>query len=101
MNSHRARHSRLAVFAVVVVGIAAATAASPPVARADGWGAPAGAPDRDKDGIPDSLDACPDTPGVKQADMHKNGCPLPAALGPWGAPVGAPDRDKDGIADAQ
>ena len=62
-------------------------------------GAPAGAPDRDKDGIPDSLDACPDTPGVKQADMHKNGCPLPAALGPWGSPVGSPDRDKDGIAD--
>ena len=29
------------------------------------WGAPAGASDRDKDGIPDAIDACPDPPGVK------------------------------------
>jgi len=36
--------------------------------------------DRDNDGVPDSIDACPDTPGL-------------AAL------QGCPDRDKDGIAD--
>jgi outer membrane protein OmpA-like peptidoglycan-associated protein len=41
--------------------------------------------DRDKDGIADDSDACPDTPGVKTDDPKTNGCP--------------PDRDKDGIAD--
>jgi OOP family OmpA-OmpF porin len=43
--------------------------------------------DRDKDGIVDEKDACPDVPGVKSDDPKKNGCPLP------------PDRDKDGILD--
>ncbi len=43
--------------------------------------------DRDKDGIVDAQDACPDTPGVKSDDPKKNGCP--------------PDRDGDGILDAQ
>ena len=43
--------------------------------------------DRDKDGILDVDDACPDEPGVKSDDPKKNGCPLPA------------DRDKDGILD--
>jgi hypothetical protein len=31
--------------------------------------------DRDGDGISDSHDACPDTPGVKSADAKTNGCP--------------------------
>jgi hypothetical protein len=31
--------------------------------------------DRDKDGISDSKDACPDVPGVKTSDPHTNGCP--------------------------
>jgi outer membrane protein OmpA-like peptidoglycan-associated protein len=44
-------------------------------------------PDRDKDGILDEDDACPDEPGVKSDDPKKHGCPLPA------------DRDKDGILD--
>jgi OOP family OmpA-OmpF porin len=43
--------------------------------------------DRDGDGIPDSEDACPDTPGVPSADPKKNGCP--------------PDRDGDGIPDSE
>jgi outer membrane protein OmpA-like peptidoglycan-associated protein len=43
--------------------------------------------DRDKDGILDRDDACPDEPGVKNDDPKKNGCPLPG------------DRDKDGILD--
>jgi OOP family OmpA-OmpF porin len=38
-------------------------------------------PDRDKDGIPDETDRCPDEPGV--------------------APSGCPDRDGDGIIDRQ
>jgi OmpA-OmpF porin, OOP family len=46
--------------------------------------------DRDKDGIIDSEDACPDTPGVKTDDPKTNGCPR--------APS---DRDKDGIIDAE
>jgi OOP family OmpA-OmpF porin len=43
--------------------------------------------DRDKDGIPDDKDACPDQPGPKTSDPETNGCPPPS------------DRDKDGIAD--
>lgn len=48
-------------------------------------------PDRDHDGIPDSEDACPDVPGVRDPDPKKNGCPPPAA------PL---DRDHDGIIDS-
>jgi OmpA-OmpF porin, OOP family len=43
--------------------------------------------DRDKDGILDKDDACPDVPGVASDDPEKNGCPPPS------------DRDKDGILD--
>jgi outer membrane protein OmpA-like peptidoglycan-associated protein len=43
-------------------------------------------PDKDGDGIPDNVDACPDVPGVASEDPKKNGCP--------------PDRDGDGIPDA-
>jgi outer membrane protein OmpA-like peptidoglycan-associated protein len=51
----------------------------------------AGPSDRDKDGILDADDACPDTPGVRTDDPKTNGCP----------PADAPsDRDKDGILDA-
>lgn len=65
--------------------------------------------DRDKDGIPDSLDACPDVPGLQQF----NGCPdsdgdgipdnedkcpnVPGVLKYHGCPV--PDTDGDGIND--
>ena len=51
-------------------------AAKPPVA------------DRDKDGVTDAEDACPDIPGDRTADPKTNGCP-------------PPDRDRDGIVDAQ
>jgi outer membrane protein OmpA-like peptidoglycan-associated protein len=43
--------------------------------------------DRDHDGILDRDDACPDVPGVADADPGKNGCPPPS------------DRDHDGIPD--
>jgi outer membrane protein OmpA-like peptidoglycan-associated protein len=43
--------------------------------------------DRDKDGIADLDDACPDVFGVASEDRMKNGCPLPK------------DRDHDGIID--
>jgi OmpA-OmpF porin, OOP family len=46
-------------------------------------------PDRDKDGIIDPQDACPDEPGPTNEDPAKNGCPPP------------PDRDKDTILDPQ
>ena len=65
--------------------------------------------DRDKDGIPDTLDACPDVPGLKQF----NGCPdtdgdgipdnedkcpnVAGVLKYHGCPV--PDTDGDGIND--
>jgi OmpA-OmpF porin, OOP family len=55
----------------------------PPVVRK-----PVPPPDRDKDGIFDKDDACPDEPGVKSNDPEKNGCPPPP-----------PDRDGDGILD--
>jgi len=53
------------------------------------WAAPYVPPvgDRDHDFILDSVDACPDVPGVKTNDPKTNGCP-------------ASDRDKDGIPDA-
>jgi outer membrane protein OmpA-like peptidoglycan-associated protein len=41
--------------------------------------------DRDKDGVVDGQDACPDVPGVPSSDPKLNGCPS--------------DRDKDGILD--
>ena len=46
--------------------------------------------DRDKDGIYDRDDACPDEPGVRSDDPEKNGCPPPP-----------PDRDGDGIIDRE
>lgn len=45
--------------------------------------------DRDKDGIADADDACPDVSGVASEDKTKHGCPL----------LPPPDRDKDGIID--
>jgi OOP family OmpA-OmpF porin len=54
----------------------------PPVAEPVGVAPPA---DRDKDGILDALDACPDVAGVASDDPKKNGCPVD------------PDRDHDGI----
>ena len=33
--------------------------------------------DRDRDGIPDREDACPDVPGVRSSDPKANGCPPP------------------------
>ena len=45
--------------------------------------------DRDKDGMLDADDACPDVPGVKTNDPKTNGCP-----------PSPPDRDKDGVLDA-
>jgi outer membrane protein OmpA-like peptidoglycan-associated protein len=47
--------------------------------------------DRDKDGIADLVDACPDVFGVASDDPTKHGCPLAVAPS---------DRDKDGILDA-
>ena len=42
--------------------------------------------DRDKDGVPNRSDACPDTPGMRTKDPRTNGCPS--------------DRDGDGIPDS-
>lgn len=47
--------------------------------------------DRDKDGIADAQDICPDTPWQPTADPARNGCP---------APPPPPDRDGDGFIDA-
>ncbi len=77
--------------------------------------------DRDKDGILDVSDACPDTPGIASWNAKWNGCPdrdkdgvidtldicpdVPAGLRPDPDPtkLGCPqsDRDKDGIMDAE
>jgi hypothetical protein len=43
--------------------------------------------DRDKDGVTDGKDACPDAPGVKTDAPATNGCP--------------PDRDGDGVPDGE
>ncbi|MEA2747485.1 MAG: OmpA-OmpF porin, family [Myxococcales bacterium] len=47
-------------------------------------------PDRDRDGVYDDEDACPDTAGVRTSDPKTNGCPPPP-----------PDRDGDGIIDSE
>ena len=70
MSRHRAR---IGAFVVVVAGLAIAVA--PGEASAQESGPPAGAFDRDNDGIPDRIDACPDTPGDKTADPTTDGCP--------------------------
>ena len=44
--------------------------------------------DRDKDGVYDDEDACPDTAGIRTSDPKTNGCPPPK-----------PDRDGDGVYD--
>jgi outer membrane protein OmpA-like peptidoglycan-associated protein len=44
--------------------------------------------DRDKDGVADASDACPDLPGIPSDQATANGCPTPV------------DSDGDGIADA-
>ncbi|MBU1218551.1 OmpA family protein [Myxococcota bacterium] len=49
---------------------------------------PAEDPDRDKDGIPDKLDKCPDDPEDKNGFEDEDGCP-----------DGDKDTDKDGIVD--
>jgi OOP family OmpA-OmpF porin len=60
-----------------------------------GWGKEEPPPklvkDRDNDGIADEKDACPDVPGVANADPTKNGCPLEKPS----------DKDGDGIVDAE
>ena len=43
--------------------------------------------DRDKDGVSDSKDACPDVPGIRTTVPKTNGCPS--------------DRDGDGVPDAE
>ncbi len=48
-------------------------------------GCPPPPPDRDGDGVPDNVDACPDVAGVRTDDPKTNGCP--------------PDRDGDGVLD--
>jgi outer membrane protein OmpA-like peptidoglycan-associated protein len=47
-----------------------------------------GRADRDHDGIPDDVDACPDEPEDHKGPDPSDGCPLP------------PDKDGDGIPDA-
>jgi OOP family OmpA-OmpF porin len=67
--------------------------------------------DRDKDGIPDNTDVCPDQPGLAQfagcPDTDKDGIPdkddkCPTIPGTWkykGCPI--PDTDGDGINDEE
>ena len=63
--------------------------------------------DRDKDGVPDKIDRCPDTPGLKKfqgcPDTDGDGIPdiddrCPNDPGP-ASTQGCPDRDGDGIPD--
>ena len=56
------------------------------------WGAPIVPPDRDRDGILDGVDACPDLAGVASGDPEAHGCPAPE-------PIPDEDTDADGIWD--
>jgi outer membrane protein OmpA-like peptidoglycan-associated protein len=58
-------------------------AAPPPPSSVDTLVAPT---DRDKDGVLDPVDACPDVPGEPNSDPKVNGCP-------------PSDRDNDGVLD--
>lgn len=51
-------------------------------------------PDRDKDGIEDRVDACPDTAGVADPDPDLNGCPVEEPM-----PMPREDSDGDGVLD--
>ncbi len=53
--------------------------------------------DRDGDGVPDSLDRCPDVPGPRTNDGCPVGAPDPTDANPAPAPSG--DRDGDGVTD--
>jgi OOP family OmpA-OmpF porin len=59
--------------------------------------------DRDADGVFDTEDACPDTPGARTDDPKTNGCPPPpvSAPPPPAPPPQPPDRDGDGIPDGE
>lgn len=50
--------------------------------------------DRDRDGVADNSDACPDWPGIASADPELNGCPPPEH-------VPDEDADADGIWDRE
>src|SRR5438552_1310883 len=76
MKGHRARRGAFAVFCLGLAVLPSAASAYS---------------DKDKDGIEDAQDACPNEAGPKNADPKLNGCPI----GPWGAPKGASDRDHD------
>ena len=54
--------------------------------------------DRDKDGISDSKDACPDTPGIRTQDPKTNGCPVDEAP-PANEVIGSPREEKGPAAD--
>ncbi|MFO0576445.1 MAG: OmpA family protein [Polyangia bacterium] len=54
---------------------------------------PAPPKDRDRDGIPDAQDACPEEAGGRTETPATNGCPA--------APPAPADRDGDGVLDAQ
>jgi len=54
------------------------------------WTSPPPVLDRDRDGVPDAEDACPDIAGVPSSQPAQNGCPPPP-----------PDADGDGIIDAK
>jgi hypothetical protein len=91
------------VRAVALIGWAPLERRAP--ARAVAPGGLHGA-DRDQDGIPDDIDACPSAAGEPNADPERDGCPegaepvAPAA--PGDKPPAAPtpdDRDGDGIPD--
>jgi OmpA-OmpF porin, OOP family len=89
-NGYGAPDFRLMALAGVYVPILDSEALSPAeqrLARHEKWKKEAGG-DRDHDGIPDDVDACPDDPEDHLGSEPNDGCPLP------------PDRDGDGIPDS-
>src|SRR6185369_1993632 len=70
-------------------------------------GCPPPPPDRDADGVSDSIDACPDQAGVTSEDPTRNGCPAvlpcPAVPGPRSSDPRLQhcptDQDRDGVLD--
>lgn len=89
----------LVVCAAVLISVGYVSAQVAPGECRDAAGAPVlctptPVADRDGDGVPDALDACPDQPGAPGG----NGCPV--STDPTATPLPPVDSDGDGVADA-
>jgi len=87
LRGYGAPDLRAVLLAGVYMPIFETDAPSPQASLRDKWKSERRSSDRDNDGIPDEIDACPDEPEDHQGNDPNDGCPNPL------------DRDGDGIPD--